>query len=91
MRCFCQPGSTETKRANRGAAMSAKSLPGVRVTALRSHRLSALRPRRGEIVEVFRGAHHEHYRVRWDDGRESIHYPSDGTKVRPAGHPAGRA
>jgi hypothetical protein len=47
--------------------------------------------RRGEIVEVLGGPHHEHYRVRWEDGRESIHYPSDGTKLVPARHPAGTA
>jgi Domain of unknown function (DUF1918) len=30
------------------------------------------------------GPHHEHYRVVWDDGHESIHYPSDGTRIAPA-------
>ena len=42
-------------------------------------------PRRGQILEVLGGPHHEHYRVRWVDGRESIHYPADGTHIRPAG------
>jgi hypothetical protein len=37
--------------------------------------------RRGEIIEVLGRAHHEHYRVRWADGHESIHYPSDGTRI----------
>jgi hypothetical protein len=41
-------------------------------------------PRRGRIIEVLGGPGHEHYRVQWDDGRESIHYPSDGTVVVPA-------
>ena len=40
-------------------------------------------PHRGEIVEVLGRPGHEHYRVRWDDGRESIHYPSDGTRIVP--------
>jgi hypothetical protein len=47
--------------------------------------------RRGEIVEVLGAKHHEHSRVRWDDGRESIHYPSDGNKLVPAKRPAGKA
>ena len=38
-------------------------------------------PRRGQIVEVIGGPDHEHYRVRWVDDRESIHYPSDGTRI----------
>jgi Domain of unknown function (DUF1918) len=43
-------------------------------------------PRRsGRILEVLGAEHHEHYRVRWEDGHESIHYPSDGTRIIPAG------
>ena len=40
-------------------------------------------PRRGLILEVVGRPPHERYRVRWLDGRESIHYPSDGTHIRP--------
>jgi hypothetical protein len=39
-------------------------------------------PRRGQIVDVLGRPGHERYLVRWLDGRESIHYPSDGTHVR---------
>ena len=39
--------------------------------------------REGEIVEVLGGAGHEHYRVRWTDGHESIHFPAEGTRVFP--------
>ena len=39
--------------------------------------------REGEIVEVLGSAGHEHYRVRWTDGHESIHFPADGTRVFP--------
>jgi hypothetical protein len=39
-------------------------------------------PRRGLIAEVLGGPGHERYRVRWLDGCESIHYPSDGTRIR---------
>ena len=40
-------------------------------------------PRRGVIVEVVGRPRHERYRVRWLDGRESIHYPSEKTRIRP--------
>jgi len=40
-------------------------------------------PRRGVIDEVIGRPGHERYRVRWTDGGESIHYPSDGTRIRP--------
>ena len=41
-------------------------------------------PHRGQIIEVLGGPQHEHYRVRWIDDHESIHYPSDGTRIVPA-------
>lgn len=39
-------------------------------------------PRLGEIVEVLGDAEHEHYRVRWEDGHESIFYPGNDAVVR---------
>ena len=39
--------------------------------------------RRGEIVELLGSAGHEHYRVRWDEQRESIVYPTDGVIITP--------
>jgi hypothetical protein len=39
-------------------------------------------PRRsGAVVEVFIGRDNDHYRVRWDDGHESIFYPSSDATV----------
>lgn len=35
-----------------------------------------------EIVEVIGGAPHARYRVRWDDGCETIVYPSSDVVVR---------
>jgi hypothetical protein len=32
--------------------------------------------RTGEVVEVTPGRGGDHYRVRWDDGRETIYFPS---------------
>jgi hypothetical protein len=39
--------------------------------------------RRGEIVELLGSPGHEHYRVRWDEQRESIVYPTDGVIITP--------
>lgn len=40
------------------------------------------RERIGEIVELLGDPVHQHYRVRWDDGRESIFYPSSDAVIR---------
>ena len=40
--------------------------------------------RKGEILEVLGEPGHEHYRVRWEDGRETLVYPSSDMSVRPA-------
>jgi hypothetical protein len=38
--------------------------------------------RQGEIVEVVPGdGGSEHYRVRWDDGHETIYFPSSDCRV----------
>ena len=34
--------------------------------------------RRGVIEEVVRGEPHPRYRIRWDDGHESVYTPADG-------------
>lgn len=42
-------------------------------------------PRRtGEILEVLGEAGHRHFAVRWDDGHESIFYPSSDATVHVA-------
>jgi hypothetical protein len=40
--------------------------------------------RLGEILEVLGEADHSHYRVRWDDGSESVFYPGGDASIRPA-------
>jgi len=41
-------------------------------------------PRLGTIEEVLRGDPSPRYRVRWDDGRESVYTPADGAlKAQP--------
>jgi hypothetical protein len=39
--------------------------------------------RTGEILEVIGDPGHEHFRVRWEDGHESLVYPSSDAVVRP--------
>jgi hypothetical protein len=36
----------------------------------------------GEILEVI-GGERPHYRVRWDDGHESIYFPGSDATIRP--------
>jgi hypothetical protein len=51
----------------------------------RRHGASALAT--GEIVEVLGSGEHEHYRVRWDDGRESVYYPRVEKPAKPRERP----
>ena len=48
------------------------------VIVLEEHRVGETH-RIGEILEVLGEADSEHYRVRWDDGRETIFYPHSGS------------
>lgn len=38
-------------------------------------------PRRGEVIEVLGEVETRHYRVRWDDGHESIFFPGSSSHV----------
>jgi hypothetical protein len=38
--------------------------------------------RTGEILEVLGEPGHEHYRVRWEEGRETVFYPSSDATIR---------
>jgi Domain of unknown function (DUF1918) len=40
------------------------------------------RERLGEILETLGEAAHVHYRVRWEDGNESIFYPGNDATIR---------
>jgi hypothetical protein len=52
------------------------------VVEIHGHRVGE-KSRTGEILEVLGTPGHEHFRVRWDDGRESVYYPSTDAIVRP--------
>jgi hypothetical protein len=53
------------------------------VIEITGHRLGEA-ARMGEILEVLGGPENLHFRVRWEDGHESIFYPSNDAVVRPA-------
>ena len=53
------------------------------LVVVEGHRVGESR-RIGEILEVLGEPEHEHYRVRWDDGRETVFYPSSDAIVQPA-------
>lgn len=36
-----------------------------------------------EVIEVLGEGEHTHYRVRWEDGHESIYFPSSDATVKP--------
>jgi hypothetical protein len=38
--------------------------------------------RMGEILDVLGEPAHRHFRVRWEDGHESVFYPGDDAVVR---------
>ena len=38
-------------------------------------------PRRGEVLEVLVTGGEEHYRIRWDDGHESLLFPGPDTRI----------
>ena len=47
------------------------------IVVIEGHRVGSGR-RRGEIIEVLGEGEHEHYRVHWEDERETIFYPGAG-------------
>ncbi|MDP8991873.1 MAG: DUF1918 domain-containing protein [Actinomycetota bacterium] len=44
-------------------------------------------PRGGQVLEVITGPQGQHYRVRWDDGHESVFFPSSDARVEQAASP----
>jgi Domain of unknown function (DUF1918) len=53
------------------------------VIAIHGHRVGEAE-RTGEVLEVLGEPGHEHFRVRWEDGHESVFYRSSDAVVRPA-------
>lgn len=42
--------------------------------------------RTGEILELFGEPSHQHFRVRWNDGHESLFYPGSDASIRHTAH-----
>jgi hypothetical protein len=57
------------------------SKPGDRIVVT-GHRVGE-RERNAEVLEVLGEPGHERFRVRWDDGHESILYPGGDVTIRP--------
>ncbi len=55
------------------------------VIVIAGHHVGAAE-RIGEILDVLGTPGHVRYRVRWDDGGESIYYPGSDATIRPARH-----
>lgn len=53
------------------------------VIEVEAHKVGAAH-RKGEILEVLGEPGHEHYLVRWEDGTETVFYPSNDAHVIPA-------
>ena len=53
------------------------------MVVVEGHRVGEGR-RVGEILEVLGEPGHEHYRVRWEDGHESVFYPSSDAIIKHA-------
>ena len=51
------------------------------IVVIAGHRVGE-HERTGEILEVLGEPGHERYRVRWDDGRESVFYPGSDATIR---------
>ena len=53
------------------------------IVIVEGHRVGESR-RLGEILEALGTPGHEHYRVRWEDGRETVYYPSSDATIQAA-------
>jgi Domain of unknown function (DUF1918) len=51
------------------------------IVIVEGHRVGESR-RLGEILEVLGTPGHEHYRVHWEDGRETVFYPSSDATIK---------
>lgn len=44
---------------------------------------SAQQPRRGQILEVLGTPELPHFRIRWNEESETLHYPAEGDRLIP--------
>ena len=65
-----------------------KTVDGVQVTVgdvveITGHSVGD-QPRSAEVIEILGSGEREHYRVRWEDGHESVFFPGEDAVVRHA-------
>jgi hypothetical protein len=72
---------TSEGRRDVNATRAATSAEVGDVAVVMGHRVGDVE-RTGEIVEVLGAPDHRHYRVRWDDGHESVLYPGGDVVIR---------
>lgn len=60
------------------------------LVVIEGHRVGDSR-RIGEILEILGTPEHEHYRVRWDDGHESVFAPGSDATIEHVQHPGDEA
>jgi len=57
---------------------------------LEVHQIGGGAPRRGQILEVLGTAALPHFRIRWSETSETLHYPAEGDRVIPRARAVGR-
>lgn len=50
---------------------------------LEVHQTGGGPPRRGQIVEILGTVERPHFRIRWNERSETIHYPTEGDRLLP--------
>jgi hypothetical protein len=83
------PDGTLPLRKEDAMSQQALSAEAGDLIVVEGHRVGA-GGRRGEILDVLGAPDHPHYRVRWDDDRETIFYPSSDALVVHPGRPRKR-
>ena len=84
-----RPGARRRRRRRRADDRRRDTLGGPRIDDARPGDWIAVDAigggpsRRGQILAVLGGAGHRHFRVRWDEEHESLHFPAQGTRLIP--------
>lgn len=55
------------------------------IVVISGHRVG-VPERTGEILELLGEPRHQHFRVRWDDGHESVFHPGSDATIRHSTH-----
>lgn len=69
-------GDGEPRRADRSRLADAHAGDWIEV-----HQVGGGPVRRGQIEEVLGQPEHPHFRVRWNEASETLHYPAEGDRI----------